>query len=41
MRERQMLETNITGIKAIEQNLADNLEMIELGEAEGDASIVT
>lgn len=40
MRERQNLETNINGIKAIEQDLADNVEMIELGEAEADASIV-
>ena len=40
MRERQVLDDNITGIKALEQDLADNIEMIELGEAEGDAAIV-
>jgi peptide chain release factor 2 len=41
MRERQLLDANITGIKAVEQDLADNIEMIALGEAEGDAAIVT
>ena len=40
MRERQMLDGNITGIRAIEQDLADNIEMIELGEAENDADLV-
>jgi peptide chain release factor 2 len=40
MRERQNLDANISGIKAVEQDLADNIEMIELGEAEGDAQII-
>jgi peptide chain release factor 2 len=40
MRERQNLDANINGITAVERDLADNLEMIELGEADGDASLV-
>ncbi|GGD88565.1 peptide chain release factor 2 [Aureimonas endophytica] len=41
MRERQRLETSITGIKALEQGLKDNIDLIAMGEEEGDASIVT
>ncbi|MCX5479707.1 peptide chain release factor 2 [Kaistia geumhonensis] len=41
MRERQSLEDGIRAVEASERELADNLELIELGEAEGDASIVT
>ncbi len=41
MRERQGLEDGIRAVEASERELADNLELIELGEAEGDASIVT
>jgi peptide chain release factor 2 len=40
MRERGRLEQAITGYRRIEQQLADALEMIELGEAEGEAEIV-
>jgi peptide chain release factor 2 len=40
MRERQQLDANVSGLKAVEQDLADNIEMIELGEAEGDADLV-
>jgi peptide chain release factor 2 len=40
MRERQNLDANISGIRAVERDLADNIEMIELGEAEGDAQII-
>ncbi len=40
MRERTKLEQNIAAVREIERDLADNLEMIELGEAEGEASIV-
>ena len=40
MRERQQLDEGINGVKAIEQQLRDNVELIELGEEEGDASIV-
>ena len=37
MRERTHLEAGITGIEDIERELSDNLELLELGEAEGDA----
>lgn len=40
MRERQGLEDGIRAVEASERELADNLELIELGEAEGDAAIV-
>jgi peptide chain release factor 2 len=40
MRERQQLDTNISGLKAVEQDLADNIEMIELGEADGDEQLI-
>jgi peptide chain release factor 2 len=41
MRKRQDLDKRINGILAIEQTISDNIELIELGEAEGDAAIVT
>ena len=41
MRERGKLDQAINGYRRIEQQLADALEMIELGEAEGEAEIVT
>ncbi|WP_411036031.1 peptide chain release factor 2 [Shinella sp. BYT-45] len=40
MRERQQLDEGINAVKAIEQQLRDNIELIELGEEEGDDSIV-
>ncbi len=40
MRERTRLETQITAVRAIETNLNDQLEMIELAEMEGDAGLV-
>ena len=40
MRERQTLERNITNIEALANQLADNVGLIELGEAEGDADVV-
>ncbi|MBN9018120.1 MAG: peptide chain release factor 2 [Rhizobiales bacterium] len=40
MRERQSLEDGIKAVVESERDLADNLELIELGEAEGDPSIV-
>ena len=40
MRERQQLEDSITGVRALETKLSDNVELIELGEEEGDADIV-
>ncbi len=41
MRERQNLEDNIGGIRSLEQSLADSIELIALGEEEGDAAIVS
>lgn len=40
MRERQKLSDSIDGYKALAQDLADNQELIELGEMEDDASVV-
>ncbi len=40
MRKRQDLDNRISGILKVEQALKDNAELIEMGEAEGDASIV-
>ncbi|MGQ7794368.1 peptide chain release factor 2 [Faunimonas sp. B44] len=40
MRERQNLDTAITAVKAMERELADNIELIELGTAEGDETVV-
>jgi peptide chain release factor 2 len=40
MRERQQLDDSINGVKALEQQLRDNIELIELGEMEGDDEIV-
>ena len=40
MRERQSLDDGINNVKKITQALNDNIELIELGEEEGDQSIV-
>lgn len=40
MRERTRLDTAITACKEISTELADNQELIEMGEAEGDAELV-
>ncbi|WEX87403.1 peptide chain release factor 2 [Sinorhizobium garamanticum] len=40
MRERQQLDDGISGLRRFEQQLNDNIELIELGEEEGDAAIV-
>ncbi|MCP1197842.1 peptide chain release factor 2 [Notoacmeibacter sp. MSK16QG-6] len=40
MRERQTLEENIASINRIQQTLDDSIELIELGEMEGDDTIV-
>jgi len=40
MRERNRLDAQISEIKEIEQSLSDNVELIALGEEEGDADIV-
>ena len=39
MRERTHLETAIVGYRALEQELADCLELIEMADAEGDADV--
>ncbi|MGK7864056.1 peptide chain release factor 2 [Falsiroseomonas sp. E2-1-a4] len=39
MRERNRLAAQIEGVQALERNVADALELIELAEAEGDAAI--
>ncbi len=41
MRERQSLDDNITAIKGLSQALDDNVELIELGEEEGDEGVVS
>ncbi len=40
MRERTRLEDQIGAVRDIETNLNDNIELIEMGEAEGDEDIV-
>ena len=40
MRERTRLDDAISGYRAIETELADDVALIELGEAEGDADVV-
>jgi peptide chain release factor 2 len=40
MRERQALMDSVNGYKLIESGLTENIELIELGEAEGEESIV-
>ena len=40
MRERQMLSDAITGYERLNQGLEDNLELIELGEAEEDTDVI-
>ncbi len=40
MRERQFLDDNISGVHTLERDLSDNLELIELGEMEGDETVV-
>ncbi|MGB8817456.1 MAG: peptide chain release factor 2 [Rhizobiaceae bacterium] len=40
MRERQELDDSITSVRKLEASLHDNVEMIGLGEEEGDQSIV-
>ena len=41
MRDRQVLVDKISNYEALERDLRDNIELIEMGEAEADASIVT
>lgn len=40
MRERQSLADQIEGVVRLDRDVTDNVELIELGEAEGDQSIV-
>ncbi len=40
MRRRQDLENRIGSIRRIEQSISDSIELIAMGEAEGDAAIV-
>ncbi|MBK3776819.1 peptide chain release factor 2 [Azospirillum sp. YIM DDC1] len=40
MRERTQLETSVNGYRALERDLSDSLELIEMGETEGDATVV-
>ena len=40
MQERTRLENAINGVKEIETSVNDNVELIELGEEEGDSEIV-
>lgn len=41
MRERNRLDAQISEIKGIEQSLSDNIELISMGEEEGDSDIVS
>src|SRR5690606_36840905 len=40
MRERDELDVAVKTVRELEAGIADNVELIELGEAEGDAEIV-
>ena len=40
MRERQELDDGINAIKRLEASVRDNIELIDMGDAEGDADIV-
>ncbi|HYG85687.1 MAG TPA: peptide chain release factor 2 [Azospirillum sp.] len=40
MRERTQLDTAVSGYRALERDLSDSLELIEMGEAEGDETVV-
>ena len=40
MRDRNRLETMIKGVRDIEQGMKDSVELIEMGEEEGDTAIV-
>src|SRR5215213_4473812 len=39
MRERQQLDAQITAVRTLERELAENTELIELAELEGDAAV--
>lgn len=41
LRERTHLDNTVTGYQQLEQELVDNIELIEMGEEEGDETIVS
>jgi peptide chain release factor 2 len=40
MRDRQVLVDKLSNVESLERDLRDNVELIEMGEAEGDAEVV-
>jgi peptide chain release factor 2 len=40
LKERNQLDTQISAVRSLQTSLNDNIELIEMGELEGDASIV-
>ncbi len=40
MRERQQLDDSISGVKRLERQMTDSIELIEMGEEEGDETVV-
>jgi peptide chain release factor 2 len=40
MKERNALDSAISGYRSLEQELKDNVELIELAEADGDQDMV-
>ena len=40
MRERNRLDEQIKGVRDIEQSLSDHIELIAMGEEEGDDDVV-
>ncbi|MBW8444044.1 MAG: peptide chain release factor 2 [Arenimonas sp.] len=40
MRERQQLDDSINGVKRLERQMTDSIELIEMGEEEGDEQVV-
>ncbi len=41
MRDRQVLVDKISNVQSLERDLRDNIDLIEMGEAEGDEGIVS
>ena len=41
MRERQKLDTSIAAVRALDNELADALGLLEMAEAENDAAVIT
>ena len=41
MRERTQLDVAVNGYRALERELNDSIELIEMGEAEEDQTVVT